>query len=262
MARRLASSSEPAATDSAEARVPPLVLQIADALIGEIVTGRYKPGERVREQEVADRLGVSRGPVREAFRLCEQDGLIEVTPWRGARVVDLTAAEADDLFEVLSALMGLVARLAAIHAGDEGLDEHERLVARMEAIVAQHGDLDEQLRLSFEAGVVLRRHCGSARAGQMLMRVGRLAYWQHRYLLEADLPWRRRSVVKFRKLVEALRDRDGARAERLARDIVHQSKLFVLERMRGGAAGACATSLRDLPAAMRLNVQQEEAGEL
>jgi DNA-binding GntR family transcriptional regulator len=254
MARRLSTVVPEAIASSPEARVPPLVLQIADTLIADIIAGRYKPGERVREQEIANRLGVSRGPVREALRLCEQDGMVEVVPWRGAKVVELRPAEVDDLFEVLSALMGLVARLAASHAENDGLAKYDRLVTQMENIVAERGDLDLQLQLSFEAGVVLRKQCGSPRAGQMLMRVGRLAYWQHRYLLSADLQWRRRSVAKFRKLVAALIARDGAKAETLSRDIVHQSKLFVLEQM-ATASKITPPPLSDLPLDMRLQYQ-------
>ena len=255
MARRLANPEEVNAPTTAEARVPTLVLQIADTLISDIIAGRYQPGERVREQEIADRLNVSRGPVREALRLCEQDGIVEVTPWRGARVVDLGMPEVDDLFELLSALLGLVARLAASHATPQGLAEFENLVAGMEQIVADRGPLDAQLRLSFESGVLLRKQCGSPRAGQMLMRVGRLAYWQHRYMLDADLAWRRRSVGKYRKLVNALWAHDSSKAEILARDLVHQSKLYVLGRMALEAGDRSVPTLRALPAEMRLEEQ-------
>src|SRR5688500_14542914 len=94
----------------------PVADQIADRLVRDIMRGVYKPGDRIREQEVADRLGASRGPVREALHIVEQDGLIENLPWRGARVVLLTLEDVEDLFSVTSALMEVVARLAAQRA--------------------------------------------------------------------------------------------------------------------------------------------------
>ena len=70
-------------------RLPPQVIRVAHQLMLDIVAERYKPGEWIREQEVASRLSCSRAPVREALRLIEIDGLIEMVPWRGARVVTL-----------------------------------------------------------------------------------------------------------------------------------------------------------------------------
>lgn len=229
MARRLSSAPD---QGSDPARTPPLVLQIADQLVQDIISGYYTPGEPIREQEIAGRLGASRGPVREALRLCEQDGLVEILPWRGARVVNLTVDEVNDLFEVLSALMGVVARLAAVHSSEEGIAEFAGLVRRLEELVESSGDIALQISLSFEAGAVLRKHCGSRRAGELLMRVGRVAYWQHRFLLDANLTWRRQSIRKYRPILAALIQRDPVRAERAARALVAQSQDFVISRMK------------------------------
>lgn len=217
-------------------RLPPLVIQIADRLERDIIGGRYASGDWVREQDIADRLGTSRGPVREALRLVELDGLIEMVPWRGARVVAMAAAELDDLMEVVAALQGLVARLAAVHCDDAGFDQVEALVDQMEATVTHAQPMGRQLRLAFETGALIREICGSDRAGSMLMKVGRLAYWQHRYLLGADRRWRATAVRKWRALVAALRARDGDRADRTARDMVHHSKAYIMRVLARGEA--------------------------
>lgn len=217
-----------ARTQGTAERLPPLVMQIADQIEREIIAGRYSSGEWLREQEIADRLGTSRGPVREALRLVELDGLVEMVPWRGARVVEVSAAALDDLMEVLASLQGLVARLAAVHADDAGFDQVEALVEDMNATIVHAHPMGQQLRLAFEAGALMRELCGSQRAGSMLMKVGRLAYWQHRYLLGADLRWRRATIRKWRTLVTALRARDGDRADRAARDMVHHSKAYIM----------------------------------
>lgn len=228
-------------------RAPPLVVQIADRLERDIIAGRYACGEWVREQEIADRLGTSRGPVREALRLVELDGLVEMVPWRGARVVDMSPAELDDLLEVVAALQGLVSRLAATHAASEDIDRVETLVEDMAATL-DGGAMATQLRLAFDGGSVLREICGSKRAGEMLMKVGRLAYWQHRWLLSADTRWRRSAVARWRALLHALRARDADRADRAARAMVHHSKAFILKNV---AVGGAQQPVDELPPRMR-----------
>ena len=222
-------------------------MQIADQLERDIIGGRYTSGDWIREQDIADRLGTSRGPVREALRLVELDGLIEMVPWRGARVVAMSAPELDDLMEVVAALQGLVARLAAVHANETAFDQVEALVDQMEATIIQVQPMGRQLRLAFETGALLREVCGSDRAGAMLMKVGRLAYWQHRYLLQADRRWRVAAIRKWRALVAALRVRDGERADRAARDMVHHSKSYI---MRVLAKGVMMPLPDELPARM------------
>ena len=225
-------------------RTPPLVLQIADRLEQEIVSGRYSEGEWLREQEIADRLGTSRGPVREALRLVEQEGFVESVAWRGMRVVSMSRSELDDLLEVVAALQGLVSRLVSAHASDSEIDEIERMIETMETTLQSPDGMPRQLALAFEMGVQLRLICGSRRAGEMLMKVGRLAYWQHRYLLTADKRWRTSAVAKWRRLLAAIRSRNGDRADKAARDMVQHSKAYI---MRKHHSGGKPLRVQDLP---------------
>lgn len=78
-----------------------------------ILTGELRPGERLVEDRLAERLGVSRNPVREAIRVLAAEGFVEVMPRRGAAVARLPRDEAGELFDVRMALEGLTARLAA-----------------------------------------------------------------------------------------------------------------------------------------------------
>src|SRR4051812_42245246 len=78
-----------------------------------ILAGVLKPGERLVEDRLAERLGVSRTPVREAIRVLAREGFVEVTPGRGAAVANPPREEAEELFDVRMALEGLTARLAA-----------------------------------------------------------------------------------------------------------------------------------------------------
>lgn len=92
---------------------------VADYLSAAIRKGRYVPGQRLVETELTAELGVSRGPVREAFRRLSAEGLIEIVPNRGAVVRRLSATEALDLFEIRTELEALAARSAAGKMSDQ-----------------------------------------------------------------------------------------------------------------------------------------------
>lgn len=91
---------------------------VADYLSAAILNGRFAPGQRLTEVELTNDLGVSRGPVREAFRRLSAEGLIEIVPNRGAMVRRLSMIEAFELFEIRTELEALAARLAAANMKD------------------------------------------------------------------------------------------------------------------------------------------------
>lgn len=93
-----------------------------------IGTGSLRPGEKITERGLADRLSVSPTPVREAIRRLEQDGLIERLGPRTVAVTDIQQRAVDDLAEVEVALRGLVARIAARHATPEQLDRLDAIL--------------------------------------------------------------------------------------------------------------------------------------
>ncbi|MEE4217068.1 MAG: GntR family transcriptional regulator [Xanthomonadales bacterium] len=93
--------------------------QIAQWLITEISEERLAPGQRITEQFIADRFNVSRGPVRDAFRMVEKTGLVKLLPRRGVVVTPLDAEELEDLFEIRTALMRCVLRRVIRKTSDE-----------------------------------------------------------------------------------------------------------------------------------------------
>lgn len=87
----------------------------------QILSGALRPGERLREAQIALQLEASRVPVREALRRLEFDGLVEILPRRGATVGRLTLQDVEELFDVRESLEVLVARLAARHVSEHGI---------------------------------------------------------------------------------------------------------------------------------------------
>lgn len=98
-------------------------------LLDEIRAGRLLPGARLRETEIAQRLGLSRTPVREGIRLLEADNMVTHLPRLGATIRQLDHAEVMELYEMRSVLEGTAARLAAQHASELELHELEALNA-------------------------------------------------------------------------------------------------------------------------------------
>lgn len=116
----------------------PLREMVCDAIRAQIVDGMLKPGSRLIEDRLAEQLGVSRSPVREALRVLETEGLVETIPRKGVVVSTLSAEDLADIFEVRTALEELAARLAARRANDDDIAAAERtLRAADEALARQ-----------------------------------------------------------------------------------------------------------------------------
>lgn len=114
----------------------PLRDVVATELRRQILDGRLRQGERLVEDRLAEQLGVSRNPIREALRMLEAEGFLDVTARRGCFVATLSADQADDLFQVRLAMEPLGARLAARDVGDPRNASGAR-IARMEEILAE-----------------------------------------------------------------------------------------------------------------------------
>lgn len=124
-----------------------LHLEAADRLRDMIFASELEPGARVTEIALARRLGISRTPLREAFRALTAEGLLEPRPRRGARIASLTAELVDELFPVMAALESLAGELACRHITDAEIAEIRALHGQM----AEHharGDLDSYFRLN------------------------------------------------------------------------------------------------------------------
>jgi len=98
-----------------------------------IEEGQFKPGDRMRENEIAEWLKVSRTPVREALRLLETEGLVVFEPWRGVVVASLDRHQIVELYEVRAALEGLAAGIAAKYMNDNELQLLGDLIDKCEA---------------------------------------------------------------------------------------------------------------------------------
>ena len=210
-------------------RSPPLILSTIQRLLRDILTGVYGPGDRIREAEVAERFGISRAPVREALRVLEQDGMVVMAPFRGASVIDPTPEQIADVFDLLGTLYGAVAKLAVRHASDADLKRFSGDVALFVKAVEQGRDGFYLVDIAYRIGTDLGQSCGSPIAAEMLRRVGRIAYWLHRYMLPVPRLWQRQGAIRFRKFEAALLARSEDRSELAARKLVRHTRDLVMQ---------------------------------
>ncbi|WHH57305.1 GntR family transcriptional regulator [Petroclostridium sp. X23] len=106
----------------------PLREVIFDSLREAIIMGELKPGERLMEIQLAEKMGVSRTPVREAIRKLELEGLVVMIPRKGAHVAELSVKDIKDVLEVRSSLDGLASALAAKRINKDELRELGNIV--------------------------------------------------------------------------------------------------------------------------------------
>lgn len=111
----------------------PLSEKIAMTIRNNIIKGIIKPGERLVEPKLSEMLGISRTPIREALRLLEMEGFIEIIPRRGAIVTTLTRKDIDDIFTIKMRLEPLASSLAVSYLEKSDIDRMKELAAKMEA---------------------------------------------------------------------------------------------------------------------------------
>lgn len=207
-----------------------------------ILSGEFARGQRLREEELAERVGVSRTPVREALRRLDAEGLIDFTPNRGARVTAWSERELEDLYEARALLEGYGARLAAMRITGEELDHLAMVAAKMAALAeSDPKPADELTALNGEfhrAIVIASRNSQLDSLVRGLMDVPLIYRTFQRYSPERM----RASQFHHNELVDALRAKDGEWAEAVMRAHILAARTTVIESMRDEDEGVIAAS--------------------
>jgi DNA-binding GntR family transcriptional regulator len=195
-----------------------------------LLSGRFAPEERLSEPLLAQELGVSRTPVREALMRLAEEGLVELVPGKGARVRRFAPEEVEEVYGVRALLEGEAARLAALRATPWELKELEE---RLEAIdQAPREDFAEQMRRDLEFHRALVRLSGNRTLFRLYEDLlSSLA------LVRSALPNLSQEETtrrEHRAILEALKARDPEGARRAVEAHVERFKRLVLERLKEG----------------------------
>ena len=201
--------------------------EVYDHLKLEILSGKLPSGARLSEVALAERLGVSRTPVREAVQRLAQDGLVEVAANRGAKVRTVSTADVEDVYAVREVLDGLAARLAATN----------RTPAQLEAMgVALHA-LEEAAPNDYAAQIAadLEFHGLIANASGNLTLTATLRGLSQNVarvkLLSKHTNQSQATRTAHHDLLTAIQNRDAATAERLAKAHVLEFRAMILNQL-------------------------------
>jgi DNA-binding GntR family transcriptional regulator len=219
----------------------PLRRDAYEALREAILLGHLRAGERVVEAEIARQMGISRGPIREAVRQLEQDGLVEYQPRRGVVVATLSRDTVRDAYGVRAELDGFAARLAVAN-----LTDHH--IARMTEIIdtmRRHADADDAEGL-LHADVAFHQHIYTVAGNRVLLRLW-TSLGPQAWTLFSGAQLRGYSLIDLADLhppiVDALRTGDAVLAERAAKEHTQHIARGVLNHLDELALAVAAEAL-------------------
>lgn len=141
------SSSSSAAVEISQRRAKTITSIAVDAIKAMIISGELNAGDRINESLLADQLGISRGPIREACRSLEQAGLLVSRANRGMYVREVSLEEAHELYELRSAIAGLAGELIVRRAEDREIEALRNLVDQMQ-VAADKSRTEDYYRLN------------------------------------------------------------------------------------------------------------------
>ncbi len=180
----------------------------------DILSGKYKEHEELKEVAIGEELGVSRTPVREAFRQLELEGLIQIVPNRGAYVTGITAKDVKDIYMIRSLLEGLCARLATEKITKEQMEEMEENIYLAE-FHASKGHMDQMAELDNRFHDILYEACDSKMLEHTLRDYHQYVLRVRQKTLSTNMRGRA-SNDEHRQIMEAIKAGDADQAEKLA----------------------------------------------
>ncbi len=208
----------------------PLRDVVFNTLRQAILTGELKPGERLMEIHLANRLGVSRTPIREAIRKLELEGLVTMIPRKGAEVAQITEKSMSDVLEVRRAMDALCAELACERITDEELSQLKDACARFEQAVHTE-DIKKIAQADVELHDIILQATGNNRLIQL---VNNLSEQMYRYRFEyiKDFSQHEKLVEEHRIIYESLLGKDKERACEAAKIHIDNQKKAIIRQIR------------------------------
>ena len=188
---------------------------VADQIRAAILDGRFKPGEWLRQEKVAQELGVSQMPVREALKELAAGGLVEHVPYRGVRVLALSIQDIEDLYEHRAFLESRAAELAAEQISEGEITEMKAMLAEMESLPPEQIAQYRKVNRNFHEKIfhISRREYLIRTLTQMweafpTMLIGNFARTAQQPLPQRDA----HDQVEHREIMAGLEAHDGERA--------------------------------------------------
>jgi len=199
-----------------------------------IATMQYAPGEFIREEQLARALGVSRTPVREAFRRLGAEGWLEIKRNQGVRVTTWSIQDVEEIFEARALIEPYLVGRAVARISADNLMQLKALALEMQRVVRleqDHATLDLWFEANREFHQILTSACGNARLNQLLnlMKEVPLIKWTFNNYKDSD---RELSVLQHLEMVDAIEQRDAAWAEAIMRSHILRAHRSVISKLK------------------------------
>ena len=202
----------------------PLRDVVFNTLRQAILKGELKPGERLMEIALAERLGVSRTPIREAMRKLEQEGLVVMIPRRGAQVANITEKDLNDVLEVRIALENVAIEKACARMTEEEMRRLWLAAKEFEHTIAE-GNLVKLAEADVAFHEVIYQASDNKRLIQVLNNMREQSY-RVEYLKEGET--RDVLVKEHEELTKAIRERDVERAKQLSFQHIENQRMAIM----------------------------------
>jgi DNA-binding GntR family transcriptional regulator len=196
-----------------------------------IVDGRLPPGRRLKEEELARELGISRTPVREALLMLNAEGLVDAAPNRGAAVRSHSAEDLDDLYQLRALLEGYSTRRAATRLSDEEIRTLRESCGRFEGLLEDGADMNELVQENLVFHQTILEGSGSVRLVTMVRQVIELPLVYRSYVWYSAAQ-QRISAHYHSQITRALEARDAERAELVMKEHIFEARDLLLTHWR------------------------------
>lgn len=227
-------------------------IQLAAQVLREaILRGDLVPGQKLKQQDLSEQLGMSATPIREVLRVLEAEGLLVYVPYKGVFVPEVSPAETEEVVPIRVALEGLAVRLAVPRMTEEDISLLETAQTQMEQ-AWQGMNLAEVRRHNYTFHMTIYGRCNSSILCQLIQRV-----WPR---FATDILWMipgrtERSLAQHRVILQAIKDRDAERASALLAEHITTAGKSIAEFMKkqeqqrglAGVAGTFPGMSPDLP---------------
>jgi DNA-binding GntR family transcriptional regulator len=208
----------------------PLRDVIFDTLREAIIAGELQPGERLMEVQLAEKMGVSRTPVREAIRKLELEGWVLMTARKGASVATFSVKDIMDVLEVRAALDGQAAFLSAIRIKGDELKELKNIEAQFMKNV-EKGNLQDIVKKDVEFHEVIYK---SSRNDKLMQIVSNLREQVHRFriIYTKDFSITQNLVKEHMEILEAIDSRNAEKAQKAAYAHIENQKEAIVKSIK------------------------------
>jgi DNA-binding GntR family transcriptional regulator len=222
--------------------------KILETIRDAIISGALKPGEKVAEPELAERFGISRTPIREAFRQLESEGYLTVIPRKGAVVVSFSQKDVEEFYAIKSILEGYAARRACENLSEKEIDKLQTINERLRTL-SENGDIKTFFKVHNDFHDLFIKAADNDKLYELITNL--VGKFQRLRVASLSLPGRMKvSVEEHEKIIDAFRKRNPTLSEKLVRKNAEYGGRVLMQ----GSRGAVTLKPEELSAARHLDL--------